>query len=962
MKYFFLLAASTLLVLQSFGQNTGTIRGSLIDTTTKQILKGASITVLEEKDSTLVKFGLADEKGNFVINDIPFGNYLMLIAFQGYKPQYKNISLTRTSPLVAFPPIIMEIQANELNDVVVTASPIVVKKDTVDFNANMFKTKPNATAEDLLKKLPGVEVDRDGNVRAQGQQVTRVLVDGKRFFGDDPKLATRNLPTDMIDRVQVIDGLSDQAAFSGFDDGNREKTINIITKKDRRKGWFGKASAGAGTNNRYENSLSVNRFNGNQQISFIGQGNNTNKQSFTVQDILGSVGGGNAGGGGRGGAAIANLGGGAFRQASSVLQNFSTGANGIVESWAGGLNYRDNWGKKTEVSGSYFFNNTQVIRDQTSLTENVLGSAGASLFNEQVSKVNNTNQNHRINFNIETRFDSLTSMIFRPNVSFQRSFNINESVSNQTRGKVINVNQAKFRSESENQGVNASAELLLRRRFLKRGRSISANFNFGGNTNDGEGNSYTTQINLAAIPNRFDTLDQRFNSESNSRNFSTNISYTEPIAKNSLMEFSYNFNNNLSNSVRETFRFNRLTGQYDIADTLQTNNFENTFKAHRGNVNYRYQKDKYSFSFGGGIQWADLVSINTSRKTTIDQSFINFFPNANFSFNKSRTESFRFNYRGNTNQPNATQLQPVFDITNPLNVRGGNPNLKQEFRHFFNLFYNKFNFMNFKTVFASLNFSLTQNRIANSTFIYLPGDPLPPGIPAGVIQPGAIISQPVNINGVYSVSGFFTFGRPLKKPKSNINFTTNASYNQDASFINSEKNFTRNYVIGQTVTWTMNVKEKLDINLTSTSTFNGVRNTFSSAQNQNFFSQLISADFTYSNKKRLLMGSDFDLNIFAGRTDGFNQAIPLWTPFIAYQVFKNKSGEIRLSVFDILNKNTFIDRTINANSIRDVQTQVLQRYMMLSFTYNLRKFGGPQQPNQMMNMMQRFMPRGGMRM
>lgn len=943
-------------------KNSGLVKGKITDSTGKQSLKDASITLLEKKDSAMVKYTLAKVDGNFEISDIPFGSYLLLINFQGYAPVYKPISFSKENTDINLNTIILQPASKELQGVTVTSSPISIKKDTIDFNANMIKTKPNATAEDLLKKIPGMEVDRDGNVKAQGQSVTRVMVDGKRFFGDDPKLATRNLPPDMIDRVQVIDAQSDQSAFSGFDDGNREKVINFITKKDRRKGYFGKAAIGAGSDGRYETSISANRFNGNQQISLIGGGNNINKQNFSIQDILGSFGGGGGGGrGGGGGAGGGGLGAGAFRQgAQNFVNNIGNGGNGIVENWNGGLNYNDNWSKKTSVNGSYFFNNTHVLRDQDISRETQLQDR-PSQFTNETSAVNNRNQNHRINLNIETKLDSFTSLIFRPNISFQNSENYNQNQSNTNSGKITSLNDSKSNSNSRNNGMNGSGELLLRHRFKKAGRSMSVNFTLGGNDNNGSGSSYTTQISYRQPPIlpalRFDTIDQKFTSTATGTNFSTNLSYTEPIAKYQLLEFGYNYGNNATTSSRKTFRFNKATGQYDIADLNQTNEFENTFETHRGNLNYRYSKKDISFGFGSGIQWAQLGSINSTTGNIINQKQTNFFPNANFSWSKNRTKNLRINYRGSTNQPSATQLQPVYNLSNLMFVSGGNPALKQEFRHNFNIFYNSFDFLKMKNIFASLNFSATQNRIGNNITVYNTGVTLPAGLATANLPLGSTITEPVNINGVFSTSAFFNYGFPLKKPKSNLNFSTNSSYNQDASIINGIKNFNRNFIIGQTVGWVMNLKEKFDFNLSATTTYNMVRNSSNPTQNQNFLSQLISADMTYTSKKGWIFASDWDITFFSGRSPGFNQTIPLWTPSIAKQLFKKKTGEIRLSVFDVLNRNLNIDRSINDNVIRDVQTVVLKRYFMLTFVYNLRRFGATNQ--QMPAMMNNFFRRDG---
>ena len=353
-------------------QNTATLKGKLIDSVGKQALKDASITILEAKDSTLDVFGLAKADGSFIVEKISFGEMIVMIKFQGYEAYTKNVNFSKANASVDLGTIYLRLAANDLGEVTVTQSPITIKKDTVQFNASSFKTKPNAVMEDLLKKLPGVQVEADGTVKAQGENVQRILVDGKRFFGDDPKLATKNLPPDMIDKIQVFDALNDQSAFTGFDDGNRIKTINITTKKDKRKGYFGRAILGGGSDSeegRYDNSVNLSYFNGDRQLTFTGQANNVNKQNFGAQDLFGGGGGGGrtivVAGGGRGG------GGGA-----------TNNSGGIIRTLAAGLNYKDIWGKKTEVSGSYFFNDMQTLREQNSFTQNLIpGNPDSSIFN-----------------------------------------------------------------------------------------------------------------------------------------------------------------------------------------------------------------------------------------------------------------------------------------------------------------------------------------------------------------------------------------------------------------------------------------------------------------------------------------------------------------------------------------------------------------------------------------------------
>lgn len=927
MKRIFILAFVVITAIQAFAQTSATVKGKLLDTTNKQSMKDASISVLDAKDSTVEISSLAKADGTFELKGFSFGTYIVQISFSSYTPVFKKIELSKSNSTIDLGTIYLTLSSNDLEGVTVKTAPVQIKGDTTEFNAGSFKTKPNATAEDLLKKLPGVEVQKDGTVKAQGTNVTRVLVDGKKFFGDDPKTATRNLPTDVIDKVQVYDAQSDQSAFSGFDDGNREKTINIITKKDRRKGYFGKLSAGAGENERFAASANMHRFNGNQQISFIGQANNINQQNFSVQDILGAM-GSSGGGGGRGGGG-GNIG------------NFLTGTqSGIATTYAAGLNYNDVWGKKTTVGGSYFYNNMNTNNDNDKYRETYSGNnPDSSLLSNTKTLSSNKNQNHRFNLEIEHKFDSSNSIQIRPGFSNQHNESSSETSTYSTKGKFINQSNVLQKNSRTSDGYNFNTNILLRHKFKKRGRTISLNLNPGVSTNDAASTNLSYRdvyFNNAYL--RTDTTDQISNTTRDGRTFSSNVSYTEPIGSKGQIEISYSYNYSLNNSDQKTFQFRKSTGLYDSIINTLTNKFENTNTSNRISANYRVQINKeWSYTVGLGVQYADLTSNNQTKGTNLTNSFTNYFPSFQLQFSKARTNNLRFNYRGRTNAPSISQLQDVVDNSNILSIKNGNPGLKQEFSHNFNLFYTKFDVITFKNFVASINGSFTQDKIGNS--VYQNAGSTDIIVEGQKLIPGARYSKPINLNGGVNVNGFVNFGFPTKKPKANVNLSSNLTYSRDVNVYNGITNFTNNYGFTERVGYNMNIKEKFDLNFSSSSTYTWARYTQSPDQNGDYFTQIFSVEPTYSSKSGWIIGSDFDYTMYRGQSAGYNQNIALLNASISKLIFKKKDGEIKLSVYDLLNQNKSITRTVEQNYVEDTRTTVLTRYIMLTFTYNLRKFG-----------------------
>lgn len=936
------LIACIFMSLAVSAQNTtATLKGKLVDSTNKQSLKDASITVLDARDSSLEVFGLAKEDGSFSIVNVGFGAMIVQVKFNGYETFTKNITFSASNSSVNLGNIKMIPAANELAGVTVSQSAMRMKGDTAEFNASSFKTKPNAVAEDLIRKMPGMEVSKDGSIKSQGEAVQRVLVDGKRFMNDDAKLATRTLPPDIIDKIQVFDDMSDQSKFSGFDDGNRVKTINITTKKDKKKGMFGKAVAGIGSKDdfgdtRYEESFNFTKMNGDQQLTFMGQANNVNKQNFTENNIGGGRGGGGQGGGGGGGGM--SFGGGG-------------GGGGIRTVLSGGFNYRDVWSPKIDAYGSYVFNQPKTNSINSSRTQTILGADTSNYTNASSTSLGRS-ENHRFSFNFEDRIDSMNSLIFRPNFALQSTNSVSNSSTETKGGKndgngTTPIYKSVTNGSSYNSGYNVNgSNLQLRHRFAKRGRTLSLDLGFSYSENNGDGNNYSlNSFSKPFIKN--DTINQHYIDSSRSYSFNPTISYTEPLSRTSMLELRYSYNYNNSNTINNTYRYDNVAQKFSKFDSLYSNSYKYNTSSSTANLSYRMQQTKYNFSIGTGLQFMDLESNNTTKNVLVKRNFVNLTPTANFTYNFTKTRNLRFFYNGRTGQPNTSQLQPITTTTDSINFQIGNPDLKPQFNNNLRVMYSSIDPFTQRLIFATINGSITTNDIV-SDVTQNPN--------------GGRTTRYRNYGATYNLGGYFMYGFPMKSPKSNFTLQTNINYSKNQSLLNGIVNGTQSYNLSETVKWTTNLKNNFDMNLSTTFAYNPIRNSLSPSQNTNYMTQTLAADFTVYSNNGWTIASDFDYTHYLGRPVDYNTTVFLITPSIAKTFLKNKAGELRLSCFDLLNQNQTNSVSTNSNQIVNSISNNLKRYVMLTFTYNLRAFGQNQRGGGQQNMMRGQGMPGGMMM
>ena len=603
------------------------VRGTLIDSSSREPIVMASLSLNRQGDSTGTIAGVADKSGKFEFKNIAPGQYQLQVSSVAFGKN--NILFTLSGPDrdIDLGAISILVGTNMMQEVVITLAPITMNKDTVEFRASSFQTRPNSTVEDLLKKLPGVEVDNEGNVMANGDTIKKIFVDGKRFFGNDPKMATKNLTADMVEKLQLFEKLSDQAEFTGVDDGSGERVLNIKIKADRRKGAFGRATVGYGTDQRYEASEVLNLFNHAKQISIIGGINNINKQAFSEQDFS-SPGGG--GGGGRGGMrGMGNMGG----------RGNNSSRGGIAVNKSIGFNYNDEWSKKLKVSGSYFF--TQADRTNSTITSRQIFSLDSSVLTNAEQVFNNITSNHKFDLNLEYTLNPKTRITFKPNFSYaeNESESVSKSVSNSTNKYFLNSSSNENRFSTRQPSVGGSLNYM--HRFDKRNRSISISSDVNYNLSKGNGTNLGLIQKALASGMQTDSINQLILQDNENIRYGARLSYSEPLDSNRYIEVNVGINKSTSNTSRLAYAYNTVNSMYENLVTGQSNEVTSDFLRKSAGVNLRTQFKKYDYTIGINVQQSELSSINVIKKTNINQQQWNFFPTAGINYSFDDTKRLR---------------------------------------------------------------------------------------------------------------------------------------------------------------------------------------------------------------------------------------------------------------------------------------------------------------------------------
>ncbi|MBZ5858253.1 TonB-dependent receptor [Flavihumibacter profundi] len=921
MKILLTLLIGISLQFTAIAQNS--VTGKIQDSINNSPLAGATVHLLNKGFSrTLV----STKNGEFTFSDIPNGSYFLRISFVGFSRIEKPVELRGGNINLGI--IQLQKGAKSLEEVVVKANtpPVQQKGDTVQFNANQFKVNPDANVEDLVKKMPGVTVD-NGQVKAHGEQVKKVTVDGREFFGDDATAALRNLPAEIVDKVQVFDRLSDQAQLTGIDDGQGYKAINIVTREDRRNGQFGRVYAGYGTEDRYQGGGSVNFFKKTQRISVVGLFNNINQQNFAGTDILGLTtgGSGRGGGAGRGGPG----GGGNNFQ----VQN----QNGITKTNALGINFSDVWGKNFNFTGSYFYNNNDNNNNSVSNREQLITPDSSTFYNEG-SKIDSKGTSHRVNMRMEYKIDSNNSLLITPTFNYQQNNNV-QDITGLTRlqDKTL-INSTDNFNQTKGDGYNFNNNILFRHSFASnKRRSFVIGLTTGiNNRNSTQEVSAITTMYKTGIPVFDSTLQQQL-AETKGYNLSANINYTEPLGKKAILQFTYNPSYSYSDADQRTWKFEDNTGKYSKFDTSLSNVFTSQTTTQRAGVSYRFGDRDKNFSFGIDGQQSTLDNNQTYPATgTLKKTFSNLLPNAMLWWKLNAMSNIRIFYRSGTSNPSVNQLQNVINNSNPLYFTTGNPQLEQSVSNRLGGRYIYTNSRKGNSFFVNLFATQTDNYITNATYTAYADSVLTPTV---TMHEGAQLSKPVNLNGYWNTNIMLTYTFPLKSIKSNLTFNAGNVFTSTPGIINNVLN------TAKTLNWNggfllgSNISQYVDFNINYNANYSTVKNSFQQSLDNHYFSQSAGVGLNLLSKNGWAYQTDINNQLYRGLTAVFNQNFWLWNMAVGKKFLKDQKGDLRLSVFDLLKQNRSISRTVAANYIEDVQTKVLTQYFMLTFTYKIKNFG-----------------------
>ncbi len=893
----------------AFAQQSGVnVTGSVVEQGSDTPIEQATVRLLNVKDSAMVRGVVSARNGSFTLKNVKKGSYLLHITFIGYDPLYQPLQITGKKNPVNVGKLELSDGAIELGEAVVIgkAPEVTVRNDTVEYNADSYKVTEGSVLEDLLKKMPGVEVDSEGKITINGKEVKKVMVDGKEFFSDDPKVASKNLPAKMIDKLQVLDKKSDMAQMTGFDDGEEETVINLTVKPGMKQGWFGNAYGGYGSKDRYEGNAMVNRFVNNDQITFMGGANNTNNMGFS--DLASTMFSGMGGGGGRRG-------------------GFGAGS-GITSSGNAGLNFSKEFKPdKLTLGGNTRYSHSDNDARSKSDRQNILPGDSSSYDNSEAMS-RTKSDNFGVDFRLEWKPDTMTQLIFRPSFSLSHSMNDNFSDATTLDNERDTVNTNKSNNYSESNGYNLNASIDFSRKLNNKGRVFSATLS-GGNSD-----SYSDGMNRSDIVyfNQTDALknsiiDQRSRYDNKGFNYRAYVSWVEPIGHNNFIQATYSISQRKQEALKNVYNQD-ADGIYNVLDSAYSQSYRNNFISQRASLSFKSQRAKFNYTIGLNLDPSYSSSENFVGDTTlskITRKVVNLSPMAQFNYMFDKRTNLRIMYNGRTSQPSMTQLQPVADISDPTNITIGNPDLNPRYTNNVFIRFQQFTPEKQRAFMIMANGSYIINDIVSYTSYNQ--------------ETGVKTTTYKNVNGNYSGNVRMMLNTPLKNKKFSINSMTMASFANSNGYINEEKNTNLNLILSERGGIDFR-SSYLDLGVNGNIRYNATSNSLQKENNQNTFNYGAGGYTTIYLPLNFKIESDVNWSTNSGYGDGFKQNEVLWNASASKSFLKNNQGTLRFKIYDILQQRSNISRSVTASYIQDSEYNTLGSYFMVHFIYRFSIFKG----------------------
>ena len=884
------------------------ITGSLSDSSGEPLV-GASVRLLAARDSAVVRAAVADSKGQFVLRDVPNGSYVAEMSYIGAKTQYVNVKMNSAN--VRMKPVKLSDDALMLKETVVTGirTPVKVMEDTVEYSAETYKVQPNAVVEDLLKRLPGVEVGTDGSITSNGKTISKILIDGKEFFSDDPKVASKNLPVNMVEKVQVVDRKSDLARLTGVDDGEEETVINLTVKKGMKNGWFGNAEAGYGTDSRYKGSFVVNRFWNENQITFLGGINNINEPAFTDG-------------------------------ASGRFRRFG-GDRGITRSRALGVNF--NVGNKEifRFGGNVLYSTTNIQSNTRQERQYLFTDSTSYLSSRKYSR--DRGHNVRADFRLQWNPDSFNTFEFRPNLSFNDNNSFSSDSSLTRSGRMLPVTRSQNISTSDGKSWEFGARLIYNHKFRSRpGRALSMFAQL--RTSNVRENADTYSWNRFYLLNdSVDLYDQFSDNHTWSNNLSARVTWTEPLGdpkKGHYLTFAYRFQYRWNNADKLTYdrpvdwpfgwEGDPVIGDSLVYNPELSNRFRNDYMSQDIRLGYKYVDAKTNLEVGVSAvpQMSKSIDLINSAKN-MKRTTWNVAPFLRYRYKMSKTRSMNIDYRGQSNQPSIAQLQPVADMSDPLRIVIGNPDLSPSFTHNIRFRFQDFNQHDQRSIMAMLNASIVQNSIVSST-VFNP-------------ETGGQVTTYENVNGAWNAFGGFMFSMPFRNRAWTTSMFSMVNYNHSVGFNNGRRNVSSSFNINLAPGIAFR-PDHVQFELRPRYGLQTVSNSIASTNNRTVHSYGGRFDGTFYTNFGLTLSTDLEYTATTGYSAGYDSRSWMWNAQISYSFLRGQNATVSVRAYDILNQKSNITRNVTANYIDDLEYNSLTRYVMVSFTYRFNTFGKGNQP------------------